>query len=122
VEARRSKAGSPAKQSDRDFLEALIWEARTGAPWRDMPEELGNWHSVYVRFRRWEAAGVWKRFWKALQEDSLADALCVFIDSTTVRAHQHAAGAPGKTAGESALGRSRGGLTTKIHVATLDEN
>lgn len=122
VGARHSKAGCPPKQSDRDFLEALIWEARTGAPWRDMPRELGWWHSVYMRFRRWEAAGVWRRFWEALQKGGMADALSIFMDSTTVRAHQHAAGAPGKTAEESALGRSRGGLTTKIHVAALDEN
>lgn len=122
VSVRRSKAGSPPKQSDRDFLDALIWEARTGSPWRDMPKELGRWASVYMRFRRWEAAGIWRRLWEALREEPLAEALSVFMDSTTVRAHQHAAGAPGKTAEQSALGRSRGGLTTKIHVAALNEN
>jgi transposase len=97
--AKHSKAGKPAKQTDRDFMEALIWEARTGSPWRDMPAELGHWHNVYMRFRRWEAAGVWKRFWSALQEDALEEAKELFMDSTTVRAHQHAAGAPKKTGG-----------------------
>lgn len=96
-EAKHSKAGKPAKQSDRDFMEALIWEARTGSPWRDMPEELGRWHNVYMRFRRWEEAGVWQRFWAGLQKEALDEARALFIDSTTVRAHQHAAGAPKKT-------------------------
>lgn len=120
--AKRSKAGSPAKQSARDFMEAVIWTIRTGTPWRDLPRELGKWHTVYTRYRRWEATGVWKRLWKALNKESLEEAVICFIDSTTVRAHQHAAGAPGKTEEESALGRSRGGLTTKIHVAAVDEN
>jgi transposase len=119
--AKRSKAGSPPKQSVRDFMEAVIWVIRVGAPWRDLPAELGKWHTVYTRYRRWEAAGIWKRLWKSLNKESLEDAVIYYIDSTTVRAHQHAAGAPGKTAEEAAIGRSRGGLTTKIHVAALDE-
>jgi len=122
AEAKHSKAGKPATQSDRDFLEALIWEARTGSPWRDMPAEFGPWHNVYMRFRRWEAAGVWKRFWAGLHKEHLEEASLFFVDSTTVRAHQHAAGAPKKNANDAALGRSRGGLTTKIHALTLSEN
>jgi transposase len=120
--AKRSKAGKPSRQSDRELVEALIWESRTGSPWRDMPVEFGRWHNAYMRFRRWEKAGVWRRFWEALHGDALSEALVIFMDSTTVRAHQHASGAPGKTAEESCLGRSRGGLTTKIHVASLNES
>ena len=119
--AKHSKAGKPATQSDRDFLEALIREARTGSPWRDMPAELGHWHNVHMGFRRWEQAGVWGRFWAGLPQEQLDGASALFVDSTTVRAHQHASGAP-KNANDAALGRSRGGLTSKIHAATLNEN
>jgi transposase len=68
-----------------------------------LPREFGNWHSVYVRFARWEAGGVWERVAEALKGD--ADLEELFIDSTVVRAHQHAAGAPKKTV---AIRRSAG--------------
>mgnify|MGYP003733514379 FL=1 len=80
---------------NRRFVEAVLYVARTGSPWRDLPKELGNWHSVYVRFARWEEYGVWHRVAEALQGD--ADLEELFIDATIVRAHQHAAGAPKKT-------------------------
>ena len=76
---------------NRLFVEAVFWIARTGSPWRDLPREFGNWHSVYVRFSRWETYGVWHRMAEALQDQ--ADLEELFIDSTVVRAHQHAAGA-----------------------------
>jgi len=95
--AKHSLAGAPGEVSDRQFLEALLHLNRTGSPWRDLPAELGYWHAIYMRFRRWEARGVWQRLWKQLQSEPLADARAVFFDSTTVRAHQHAAGAPKKT-------------------------
>jgi transposase len=97
-QAKHSAAGSPAVQSDRDFIEAVLWIARTGSPWRDLPPPMGRWNHVYVRFRTWEKRGVWKRLWQSLQEEAFADARHLFIDSTSVRAHQHAAGAPKKTA------------------------
>ena len=96
--AKHSRAGAPGRMSDRDFLEALLYLNRTGCPWRDLPPSLGYWHAVYMKFRRWEARGVWKRLWNSLQSASFAQARDLFIDSTTVRAHQHAAGAPKKTA------------------------
>ena len=96
--AKHSAAGAPGTMSDRDFLEALLYLYRTGCPWRDLPPSLGYWHAVYMRFRRWEARGVWPRLWKNLQAEGFAHARSLFIDSTTVRAHQHAAGAPKKTA------------------------
>lgn len=97
-QAKHSSAGSPAILTDREFIEAVLWIARTGSPWRDLPPQLGHWNHVYVRFRRWEKRGVWKRLWQALQQNAFADARSLFIDSTSVRAHQHAAGAPKKTA------------------------
>ena len=96
--AKHSAAGAPPDQSEREFLEALLYLNRTGCPWRDVPVCFGKWLSIYMRFRRWEARGVWQRLWEGLQTERLADARGLFIDSTTVRAHQHAAGAPKKTA------------------------
>ena len=73
------------------FVEAVLWIARTGSPWRDLPPAFGNWHSVYVRFARWETYGVWHRIAQTLQGKAVLEDL--FIDSTIVRAHQHASDA-----------------------------
>lgn len=100
-------------KDNRLFVEAVLWVARTGAPWRDLPKRFGPWNSVYKRFSRWSDRGVWHRVFAELAKD--ADFKEVFLDSTIVRAHQHAAGARKKN-GNQALGRSRGGLTTKIHA------
>lgn len=88
-----SDPGCTAKDN-RLFVEAVLWIARTGSPWRDLPTELGNWHTTYVRFARWRDTGVWDRVAQALAGD--AELERVFIDSTIVRAHQHAAGAQKK--------------------------
>ena len=96
--AKHSAAGAPPNQKDREFIEAILYLNRAGCPWRDLPSTFGQWLSVYMRFRRWEARGVWQRLWTQLQTELFADARALFIDSTTVRAHQHAAGAPKKTA------------------------
>jgi transposase len=93
-------AGRPAELSDRTFIEAVLYVARTGIPWRDMPVEFGHWDAVYNRFRRWERRGVWRHLWQQLQRDEFSVAKDIFIDSTIVRAHQHAAGALKKTAGK----------------------
>ena len=82
--------------NNRRFVEAVLWIARTGAPWRDLPAEFGNWHSTYTRFSRWCKRGVWSRLMATLGCDSDLEAL--MIDSTVVRAHQHAAGAQKKRA------------------------
>lgn len=95
--AKHSAAGAPGEMTDREFLEALLHLQRTGSPWRDLPPELGYWHAVYMRFRRWEARGVWRRLWQNLPAEAFAGARDLFMDSTTVRAHPHAAGAPKKT-------------------------
>jgi putative transposase len=82
--------GATAKDN-RLFLEAVLWIARTGAPWRDLPPQLGNWHNTHTRFSRWGKTGVWQRIIDAVSKD--ADLQALFLDSTIVRAHQHAAGA-----------------------------
>ncbi len=79
------------------MVNAILWRLRTGVPWRDLPERYGPWQTVYSRFRRWQQAGVWERVLAALQADGdVAGALdwtLHFVDGTTVRAHQSAAGA-----------------------------
>lgn len=93
-QSRASKAGGKPVLSDRDFLEALLYIARTGVPWRDLPSEFGSWDAVYNRFRRWVASGRLRRVFERLTADpAFGDVRRVLIDSTIVRAHQHAAGA-----------------------------
>jgi transposase len=83
--------------AEREFIEAVLWLARTGSPWRDLPGVFGKWYAVHTRFQRWKKRGVWHKLWQILQREEFAVATKLFIDSTTVRAHQHAAGAPKKT-------------------------
>ena len=78
---------------NRMFVEAVLWIARTGSPWRDLPSIFGKWNSVFVRFNRWSEGGVWQRIFAALADDP--DFEYLILDSTIVRAHQHAAGAKG---------------------------
>ena len=73
------------------FLDAVLWIARTGAPWRDLPERFGNWNSTWRRFDRWARKGVWQRVFEVLQDPDLE---WLILDSTIVRAHPCAAGAP----------------------------
>jgi putative transposase len=80
-------------EDNRLFVDAVLWIARAGAPWRDLPPAFGHWNSVFQRFRRWAKKGVWERIFNALMENP--DFEYLIIDSTIVRAHQHAAGAKG---------------------------
>jgi transposase len=84
--------GTTAKDN-REFLEGVLWIARTGSPWRDLPERFGFWGCVYVRYNRWCHNGTWQRIFEALSDDP--DFEYVMIDSSIVRAHQHAAGGKG---------------------------
>jgi transposase len=90
-------AGSPPQLNDRMFIEAVLYQARTGIPWRDLPDDFGHWDAVYHRFRRWEARHIWRNLWQRVQQHGCELAHQVFIDSTVMRAHQHAAGARKKT-------------------------
>jgi transposase len=103
----------------RTFIDAVHWIMRTGAQWRDLPNELGEWNSVFKRFARWSDKEVWDKLHQHFIEEP--DMEWLLIDSTVVRAHPCAAGAPEKNGGqaEQALGRSVGGFSTKIH-ATVD--
>jgi transposase len=114
----RPRTGRPARDH-RTILSAILWVLRTGAPWRDIPTRFGPWTTVWSRFRRWTAAGVWARVLETLQREAdIAGRLdwdTHYLDGTVVRAHQHAAGAVGGQENE-ALGRSRGGFSTKVHL------
>ena len=75
---------------NRRFLDAVLWVARTGAAWRDLPDRLGSWNSAWRRFDRWARTGVWQRVFEALQDP---DTEWLLMDSTIIRAHPAAAGA-----------------------------
>ncbi|MGX1506125.1 UNVERIFIED_CONTAM: transposase [Streptomyces graminofaciens] len=127
------RAGRPPVWPRRQLIDGIRFRVRTGVPWRDVPVEYGQWNRVYDLFRRWQRNGTWQRILTRLQ--SLADAKGAIawdlnVDSTVCRAHQHAAGArnrgdqqkepPGGVftePGDHGLGRSRGGFTTKLHLA-----
>jgi transposase len=115
----------------RQVINGILWRLRVGAPWRDVPERYGPWQTCYDRFVRWRRDGTWDRLLALAQ--SAADAAgaidwTICIDGTIVRAHQHATGARRRRSAadraarathpvDEALGRSRGGRTTKLHLA-----
>ena len=117
----------------RLIIDGIRWRVRTGSPWRDVPQSYPPWQTLYRWFRRWQRDGVWAQILASLQAQADAAGLIgwtVSVDSTISRAHQHAAGArrdgqaqkepPGGVQAEPAdhgLGRSRGGWTTKTHLA-----
>ncbi|MEZ0116043.1 transposase [Catenulispora sp. EB89] len=127
------KPGRPPKWTKRQLIDAIRWRTRIGAPWREIPDRYGPWQNAYHLFRAWSRDGTWAAILAMLQAQADAAGLIdwdVSIDSTIVRAHQHAAGArkhgaaqvepPSGLAHEPAdhgLGRSRGGWTTKLHLA-----
>ncbi|MGN9757279.1 IS5 family transposase [Streptomyces sp. SD31] len=121
----RAATGRP-RAEDRQVVNGMVYKIRTGVSWRDLPERYGPWKTVYTRFRRYALEGIFVRALQHIQAQ--ADAAgdidwLVQIDSTIVRAHQHAAatgrkgGSTGDEPDDHALGRSRGGLTTKVHLA-----
>ncbi len=92
---RADTPGATAKDN-RLFVDAVLWIARTGAGWRDLPERFGEWNSTFQRFNRWAKSGVWAKVMEALGDDPYLEHL--LINSTVIRAHQHSAGAQKKAA------------------------
>lgn len=103
--------------NDRRVLNGIFWILRSGAPWRDLPPAFGPYTTCYNRFVRWRRAGVWGRIIDALA--AAHDAAVQMIDTSIVRVHQH--GACIRRNQRQSMGRSRGGLTSKIH-AVVDSN
>jgi transposase len=114
-------------------INGILFRQRTGIPWRDLPTRFGSWKTCHDRHRCWSADGTWERILRAVQADADSegriDWSMVSVDSTVCRAHQHSAGAPkhvprvpgrriqaAQHRADEALGRSRGGLSTKIHL------
>ncbi len=89
------KLGDPGRSGadNRLFMEAILWIARTGSPWRDLHGDFGRWNSIFRRFRRWAKKGVFERVFNALSGDP--DFEYAMIDGTIIRVHQHGAGARG---------------------------
>ncbi|MFE4994068.1 IS5 family transposase [Streptomyces mirabilis] len=121
-------------KSHRRVINGILFRQRTGIPGRDQPARFGKWKTVHDRHRRWSADGTWERILQAVQADADAvgriDWSMGSVDSTSCRAHQHAAGArtlaprihgqrgrPAQHRHDEALRRSRGGFTCKIHLA-----
>ncbi len=113
----------------RQVLNAILWKLRTGAPWRDLPERYGPWKTAHERLRRWTADGTWERILAEVivKDDAVGEVEWVIsVDSSSVRATSTPLG-PGKggctdpvdalAVDGEALGRSRGGLTSKLHLA-----
>jgi putative transposase len=104
--AKKHRGGPPPTVPDRLFFEAVLYWARTGVPWRDLPSEFGEWDAVYNRLRRWVYSGSLTALFELLTaEPALGEVRRVMIDSTIVRAHQHAAGARRKKSGSGRGGR-----------------
>lgn len=101
------------KSDLRMTVEGILYRMRSGCPWRDLPEVFGRWNTVYKRFNAWSAAGKLTSIFNALVEDP--DVEWLFIDGTYTKAHQHSAGAASDDT--EAIGKSRAGNTSKIHLA-----
>ena len=85
---KKTDCGVTAK-SNRTFVEAVLWIARTGAPWRDLPKKFGSWYTVYTRYYRWSKKHVWQNVFELLAGD--ADIEFLMVDGSIVRVHQHGA-------------------------------
>ena len=91
-----SGRGRPPRVKNREALEGILHILRTGTPWRDLPPAYGSWHTIYMRWQRWIERGVWRDILMLLKRLKGVELKLIFLDSTVVRAHQHAAGAAQK--------------------------
>ena len=112
-----SKPRGIPRVDDRRVINGILWVLRSGAPWRDLPDRYGPYTTCYNRFVRWRRARVWDRIMDRLS--AAHNASVQMIDTSVVRVHQH--GACIANSGGQHIGRSRGGLTSKIHVV-VDAN
>ena len=101
------------KPEHRNTMEGILYRMRVGCPWRDIPESFGLWNTIFRRFLLWSRKGILQRLFKKLISEP--DFEWIFIDGSIVKAHQHSAGASSKA--DEAIGKSKGGNTSKIHLA-----
>ena len=94
-------------------VEGMLYRIRTGLPWRDLPSAFGKWNTIFRKFNDWSAKGKWLKVFQALVQDP--DMEWVFMDGSYAKAHQHSSGAA--TPDQEGIGKSRAGLTCKIHMA-----
>ena len=103
---------------NRRHLNGILWRAREGARWRAIPERYGKWNSVWRRFARWRDLGVFEAVFSALAESGAAEGRVQMLDSTTIRAHQHAAGAKGGRTAKRWGARAAGSRPSSTCAAT----
>ena len=113
-----SASGGRPPDNHRRVLDGILWIARTGAPWRDLPEEFGNWNSVWRQFRRWCLSGVWDIVLQAFADSGGELDALQMIDSTTSRAHRCAAGEKGGSSRRHSAGHAAGSPPRSISAAT----
>ena len=111
------RRGPRSEVADRNFVNAVVWMARTGSPWRDLDGSFGVWKPLYNRFRRWALRGWWLDIFRG---SAIAEEVGSILDASVVRAHQDASGGRGGPA-HNAIGRSRGGFSTKLHAVVTME-
>ena len=104
----RRGAWGRVAQDNRRFINAVFWILRTGAPWRDLPPEYGDWKNTNRRFCRWRDKGIWEKLFKLFVQEP--DFEWLMIDASYIKVHPHAAGAVG---GNQEMGRTKGGSTRK---------
>lgn len=102
----RKGAWGGVAQDNRQFINAVFWILRTGAPWRDLPADYGDWKNTHRRFCRWRDAGTWEKLLEQLIVEP--DYEWLMIDASHIKVHPHAAGAQG---GNQDMGRTKGGST-----------
>ena len=114
--------GRPYEQDHRITIEGILWILRTGAPWRDLPEQFGKPNTVYYRFYRWVKSGLFDKIREEIVSEHNLE--IIMVDSTFVRVHQHGTGArkhgisTNESRVEQAIGKTTGGLNTKIAAFT----
>ena len=112
-----TECGRPGHE-DRRHLDGILWRTREGASWRAVPERYGRWNTVWRRFARWRDLGVFEAVFQALAQSGVAEERVQMLDGTTIRAHQHAAGAKGGRTARRWAGPAAGSRPSSTYVAT----
>jgi transposase len=112
----RQLTGPVAKRGDRLFIEAVLYRAKTGMPWRDLPERFGPWKSVYNRFANWARKGHWAVLFRELQYE--VDDVASIVDGSVIRAHQDASGGKGGSTATRSATRAAGSRRRSTRSST----